>query len=129
MNTKRIVTVNNIPSLLMEGVRDLLGWQGTSFEILSIFATDHASLIVQVEQLQPNVIIMEEIAAFGVPANLIASLLHVANIRLIVVNSRASNIDIYDKSQLAISKLDDFFEALRDESCSLYSFMRKVDLL
>jgi len=109
----RILTVNYIRSLLMDGIEDLLETNGNGkFEVVRTLANNLADLIREIEQLKPNVIIIEEASTFIRPADLITSPLNLRRMRLIVLNTRTSNIDIYDKSEFTISNPGHLIEAL-----------------
>ena len=109
----RILTVNNIRSLLMDGIEDLLETNGNGkFEVVRTLANNLADLIREIEQLKPNVIIIEEASTFIRPADLIALPLNLPRLRLIVLNTRTSNIDVYDKNELTISNPRHLIEAL-----------------
>lgn len=113
MESKRILTINHVRSILMEGVEDILGAKNSvEFELLSTPANNLGELVHEIEQLKPNVIIMEEASSFIKPVDLITSVLSNRNIRLIVLNSRYSKMDIYDKSEFTVSSLEHFIEAL-----------------
>jgi len=99
----------------LEGVEGLLASNGNGkFEVVSTLANNLADLIDEIEQLGPSIIIIDEVTSFINAADLIVSLLNVQDMRLIVLNSETSKMDIYDRSESAISKLDHFIEALND---------------
>lgn len=116
MATRRILAINHVRSLLMDGVENILSAiENNKFELVSSPANNLGDLIQEIEQLRPNIIIMEEVSSFFKPVDLITSVLGNQNIRLIVLNSRYSKMDIYDKSECFISKPDHFIEALNFE--------------
>ena len=112
MDPKCILIVN-IRSLLIEGVERLLhGNEEGRFEVVTTLVDNLADLIREIELVKPSVIVIDEVASFINPAELIASLLDTRHVRLIVVNSRISTMDIYDKSKFIISHPNQFIEAL-----------------
>ncbi len=111
-STKRVLLVN-IRSLLMEGVESLLHTNGNGkFEVISTLADNLDDLTREIDQLKPSVIVVDEVASSFIPANLIAALLNTRYIRLIVLNSETSKMDIYDKSEFMISNPSHLIEAL-----------------
>ena len=117
-STKRILLVN-VRSLLLEGVEGLLESNGNGkLEVISTLANNLADLIGEVEQLKPSVIVIDEVTSFINAADLIASLLNVQNMRLIVLSSETSKMEIYDRSESIISNLDHFIDALSYKAAS-----------
>jgi DNA-binding NarL/FixJ family response regulator len=117
MNPKRILIVN-IRSLLIEGIESLLKANG-EFVVRSTFSEDHTALIREIEQLRPHIIIVDEITTFVEPAQLIASLLNVQNVRLIVVNNYGETMEIYDRYECAISNSNQFITAISSNGNSV----------
>ena len=101
MNLKRILIVN-IQSLLIGGTESLLR-NNENFAVVSVHPKDLDSLILEIEQLQPDVIIMDEATYIVEPVHLLASLLKVPKVRLIVLNNREELVSIYEKHECAIS--------------------------
>jgi hypothetical protein len=116
MHAKRILIVNNMASLLMDGVNGLLELHGTNFDVLRSHVLNLPDLIQQVEKRNPDVIILEEPSSLLQPVDLFAFFLRIRNIRLIIINLQTSKIDIYDRSEREISRLDHFFEAVHSEA-------------
>ena len=116
MNNKCILIVN-IRSLLIEGVERLLqSNEKDRFEVVTTRVNNFADLIREIEMVKPSVIVVDEAASFIHPAELIASLLDTRYVRLIVLNSRTSTMDIYDKSEFIIAHPNQFLEALSDRA-------------
>ena len=114
MDPRRVLIVN-IRSLLMEGVEGLLESKTNGkgkFEVISTLADNLDDLIREVDQLNPSVILVDEIAASFEPVQLIAALLNTQCIRLIVLNGQTSKMDIYDKSEFMISNPNHLIDAL-----------------
>jgi DNA-binding NarL/FixJ family response regulator len=109
----RILVVNP-RTLLMEGVESLLGANG-HFEVLSTPAGNIADLRQDIKHSKPNIVIIDEAMTFIKPAHLITSLPETTKIRLIVINSRTSRVDIYERSEFSAPTLDHFLEAIREE--------------
>jgi len=110
---RKCILIVNVRTLLIEGVESLLESNGTDrFEVVTTFVDNFADLIREIELVKPSVIVVDEVASFINPAELIVSLLNTGYIRLIVLNSRTSKMDIYDKSEFMISHPSHFIEAL-----------------
>lgn len=82
------------------------------FDVTNTFAEDLPSLVREISILKPSVIVIDEVTSFIKPAELIVSLLNTRYIRLIVLNSQTSKMDIYDKSVSMVSDPGHFIEAL-----------------
>lgn len=106
----KYILIVNIRSLLIEGVKSLLE-ANKEFVVASTLCSDHIALIREVEELKPDVIIIDEITSFTKPTHLIASLLGTQKIRLITVNNHNSTMKIYDKYEHSISSSDQFIAA------------------
>jgi DNA-binding NarL/FixJ family response regulator len=116
MYSRRVLLIN-VRSLLIEGVESLLRSQGNQkFEVISTLASGIPDLMREIDLLKPNVIVVDEITSFINPAELIASLLDTGYIRLIVLNSQTSKIDIYDKNESMIHGPDHLMEAINNGS-------------
>jgi len=108
-----ILAINPTQSLLMEGVESLLSANGKDmFEVISTTTTNITELVQEVDQLKPNIIIMEERPSLVNPADLFTALTDTGNIRLVVVNLNNNNLDIYHKSECTVSNPDHFIETL-----------------
>lgn len=113
MDRMRILIVNP-RSLLMDGVESLLGTSG-HFEVVSTAASNLAELSRDIKHSRPNIVIIDEAFTYIKPAHLITNLPDTAKMRLIVINSRTSRVDIYDKSEFSAPSLDHFMDAIRNE--------------
>ena len=113
MDRMRILVVNT-HSLLMDGVESILGAHG-HFEVFSTPAVNIADLNRDIKHSKPNIVIIDEAMTFIKPAHLITSLPVTTKIRLIVINSRTSRVDIYERSEFSVPTLDHFLEAIREE--------------
>lgn len=112
MRPRRILIVN-IHSLLIEGVESILNSQGNGrFEVISTYASDISNLLQDVNQREPSVIVVDEVTSFIEPAKLIMSVMTRRFVRLIVLNSQTSTMDIYDKRVSRISGPEHLMEAL-----------------
>jgi hypothetical protein len=80
--------------------------------VVTTLVDNFDDLIREIELVKPSVIVVDEVASFINPAELIASLLNTQYVRLIVLNSQTSKMDIYDKSEFLISHPSHFLEAL-----------------
>jgi len=97
----------------MEGVEGLLESQRNGgLDAVSTVANNLPDLIHEIEEIKPGVVVIDEATSFLMPAELIASLLNFRYVRLIVLNSRTSKMDIYDKSEFMITHPSHFIEAL-----------------
>ena len=113
MGRIRVLIVNS-HSLLMEGVGSLLAANG-HFEVISTPANNLADLTREIKHSKPNIVITDEAETFIKPAHLITYLPTTLKMRLIIMNSRTSRMDIYDKSELSASTVDHFLEAIKSE--------------
>jgi DNA-binding NarL/FixJ family response regulator len=115
MPPKRVLIVN-VRSLLMESVVGLLDSNGNgNFDVVSTLANDLPDLLQEIKDLKPGVIVIDEATVFMRPVELIISLLNIQNIRLIVLNSATSKMDIYDKTEFMISHPSHLIAALNYE--------------
>jgi DNA-binding NarL/FixJ family response regulator len=114
MDTMRVLIVNS-HSLLMESVESLLG-ASEQFEVGSTTASNLADLSRGIEHLKPNIVIIDEAMTFIKPAHLITSLPDIPEVRLIVINSRTTKMDIYDKSKLSAPTVNHFLDTIRNET-------------
>ena len=119
MSPNRILIVN-IRSLLIEGVERLLK-ANQEFVVANTFASDPAALIFEIEELKPDIVILDDVTTFVEPAQLIASLLNTQNMRLIVVNYSDNTINIFDKRECTISNSDQFIAAISPKDSSVNS--------
>lgn len=110
MGPKRVMIVN-IQTLLVEGVESLLNAEG-EFLVTNTIFSNHGALIEAIEQSRPDVIIVDEASYLMEPAQLIAALGSIKEVRLIVLNSRISQIGIYDKHEYAISNPSQLIAAI-----------------
>ena len=113
MDKMRVLIVN-CHSLLMDGVESLLEANG-QYEVVSTSASKLPDLIGEIKHLKPNIVIIDEAMTYIKPAHLITSLPNIQKVRLIVMNSRTSRMDIYDKSKLYASTPDHFLEAINNK--------------
>jgi DNA-binding NarL/FixJ family response regulator len=112
MPSKRILIVN-VRSLLMESVAGLLeSNENGSFDIVSTLADNLPDLLQEIEELKPEIIVLDEAASYVPPPELIISVLNIQKIRLIVLDSRTNKMDIYDKSKFMLSHPNHFTDAL-----------------
>lgn len=114
VNRIRVMIVNN-HSLLMDGVESLLRANG-QFEVVSTTASNLADFSRENKHFEPNIVIIDEAMTFIKPAHLITSLPGTSQVRLIMINSRTTKLEIYDKSKLSVSTVDHFLDAIRNET-------------
>lgn len=120
MPQKRVLIIN-VRSLLMESVIGLLASKGSGdLDVISTIVDSLPELINEVREVKPSIVVLDEVTSLTRPAELIASLLHVQNIRIIALNSGASRMDIYDKSNFTVSHPSQFIEALNFEGSPLH---------
>jgi DNA-binding NarL/FixJ family response regulator len=101
---RKCILIVNIHTLLIEGVESLLhSNEKDGFEVVTTLADNFADLIREIELVKPSAIVVDEVASFMNPAELITSLLNTRCVRLIVLNSQTSKMDIYDKSEFEVS--------------------------
>ena len=99
-------------SLLVEGVKSLLD-AVDDFVVASTLFTDGVALIQKIEQVKPDVIIMDdETISLIKPVHLLEIFRTMPSLRLIVLDSQISRMDVYDKHEFIISHPDHFIEAL-----------------
>ena len=112
MSSKRILIIN-VRSLLMETVAGLLQSNGNgSLDVISTLADDLPTLLQEVKELKPEIIVLDAATSCVPPTALISSFLNIQKIRLIVLDSRSNKIDIYDKNEFMLSHPNHFMEAL-----------------
>jgi hypothetical protein len=100
----------------MDGVSDLLSTnEKGNFDLVITPASNIGDLMQEIERLNPNIIIMEEFSSSITPVDLITSVVGNQKIRVVVLNSRDTKMDVYEKREFTVSNIDHFIETLNHE--------------
>ena len=110
--TSKCILMLDTHSLLVEGVKSFLDTMD-EFEVASSLFTNDIALVQEIRQLKPDVVIMDdETITLIEPVQLLELFRIRPCLRLIVLDTQISRMDIYDKRELTISHPRHLIEAL-----------------
>lgn len=111
---KRVLIVTS-ELLLREGVESLLSRE-VDIKVFSTQFFDESTLAQEIDQHQPDVVILDERLEYTDLANLFDLLIDYPKIRVMVVNVIDNKVNVYDKSEFVVSHSYDLVSAIRQGS-------------
>ena len=111
---KRVLIVTS-ELLLRQGIASLLSHE-VDINVLSINYVNEKTLIQEIDQFNPDVVILDESLEYRDLTILLDVLIDHPRIRLMVVNVIDNKINVYDKSEFEVSHSYDLISAIRQGS-------------
>lgn len=111
---KRVLLVTS-ELLLRQGIVSLLSRE-VDINVLSINYVDEKTLIHEIDQYNPDVVILDERMEYRDLTKLFDVLIDHPRIRMMVVNVIDNKVNVYDKSEFEISHSYDLISAIRQGS-------------
>jgi DNA-binding NarL/FixJ family response regulator len=109
--TRRVLVVEN-GSLLDEGVKNLLR-RKTALNVSGVTYTDEATLLKDISQLSPDVIVLNEVDP-SQAARLFALLTGAPAVRVIVTRLSDNAVKVYDKQEVRLTASADLVSLILD---------------
>jgi AmiR/NasT family two-component response regulator len=110
LDQKRIVVLES-DQLLNAGVQSFLSSLGYQ-QVHGVATHNEQSMMVAIEQLHPDVIIMDEESREANLGLLVPYLASDSTIRTIIMNIHNNQISIYEQRQVLVQQLSDFLDVL-----------------
>ena len=82
-------------------------------EVVGVSPSDQASLVQEIERLQPNIVILGDPSHLCEPAHLPAHLRGYPKLRVVVVSANDNQVRIYGKQQVLITRVVDLVHSIR----------------
>jgi len=109
MQPKRILVESGL--LLVDGVVSLLSRQ-EGLQILETPVANHAELVRTIGLIKPDTVILEETSGLNNPQEIMQILCNFANLRVVIVREGVSQVQIYQKEQIAITDTTDLSQVV-----------------
>jgi DNA-binding NarL/FixJ family response regulator len=107
---KRVVVVLS-DSLIGRGVESLLSRE-MDLSVTSIPFVDNGALISKIEELKPDVVIMDESLIFRREVEFISLLRCYPKVRILVLSIQDNRINIYDREEIPVTQSTDLISAI-----------------
>ncbi len=107
---KRVLVISG-EQLLLAGVRHILDQEG-DLEILSTPISDVVAITQEIELFKPEVIVVEESMPWANSLMMFDLLKAYPELRVVVVSADENRLQVYEKKEILIYQLGDFFSAV-----------------